>query len=435
MDAEEIIKFYNIGNEKFACARIFNDFRCCIQNNTLDIDNIFKRTHHLNEELKVLSHFHYKLLRLIMKKSKCEQIKSKWMSTMIRGLLNSVKNVSSADSIIVQREYLKILCSVIKNNMEYDKDIMKEVINWFSINPWTLLDKYFLKIFKGITVHGLLDSSDNLAIISSLDEKGYKNILFCSSKDFFIDVMSLELTPQLQSQALELVLNIFYSALCSRQTDVAFKIVGGGNSGIEFVNVDLLRGYIKSILTEDDVMFLSNLHIAAKISKMLASSDVMRNNAGFEQLVELFDIQYWFHHFAVHIQFDHKLVLDWLLDGDELCQNYLLFVLPVISSDFWQFVEFLSTVIPDESTPRKTLEDVMDFLIRLNFSIHEVNTEISSIIDEIETKYESFGDVPMSDPLSGILSSKFTTQCSISKMCVETEGSNYLGLVSYSDSD
>ena len=431
MEPDNLFKFYNDEINKYERAKILKDYRCSLKNNSLDINQILKNTIDLTAEFSVLSHFHYRLLRLVLKKSKCQHMKSTWISMMIEVSLDSIENVSLINSVVVQREYLKFVCFVIKDYGKLVKQVIEKVIRWFSKNLWTLLEKYFLKIFNGMAAQKLLDESKYRTVISSLDQKGYINVLLRSNKDFFIDLMTLNVTPQLQSQALELGLNIFYTLLCDGQTDVAFEVCFQRIQP-DSMDVELARGYIKSILSEDDTLFLSNLLVAAMISKRLSCGD-MKNKAGYEQLVELFNIQYWLHHFIIHIKFDHKLVMDWLLDGNQCCKSYLLHVLPVISANFLQFIEFLCTMTPGESDT--AIENVMDFLIRLNLSVHEFDQDIGSLIDEIEEKFECYGEVSMPDPLSGILSSNFSSQCSIDESDHKKGKDDSSGLVAYSDSD
>ena len=426
MTSAKVFDFYNETN-KLVCSRIFHGLRHSLKEETLDLQNAVQFTIQLLLERNVLSYFHYKLLRLLLSKYQCEPTK---VENMVKVLLKSTKYVNLCDSFVVQREYLKIVCFVVKNQViQMEKETVDPFLIWFKENSWTFLDKYFLKMFNCMTIQEVLDPSSYSFLLSSLDMKGYRSILLKDENDFFINILFSKVTPQIQSQALELVLNLFFSLIRQNEYKLIIKFCDNyiWNS---VSNIELLRGYIKSIMSEDDILLLSNLHIGAKIYQVLFCFQPRMNEMDFNKLIELFDIYYWFHHFVVHIQYDHQLVIDWLLDGVDFCQTYLLVVLPVISANFEQFVKNLSKLSNGEAV----VQDVMDFLIKLNLRVQDVNIKISQIIDEIESNYECHGDAP--DPLSAILSSEFLSRCSVDSTGSEPQDNvDRFGLVAYSDSD
>ena len=429
MISAKVFDFYNETN-KLVCARIFDGLQHSLKEDSLNFKNVLQYTIQLTLERNVLSYFHYKLLRLLLSKYQCEATKAEDLTNMVKVLLKSAKNVSFCDSTVVQREYLKIVCFVVKNQVILiDKETVDPFLIWFNENSWMLLEKYFLKIFNCMTLQELLDASSYSFLLSSLDMKGYRCILLKDEKDFFIDILFSKPTPQIQLQAFELVLNLLFSLICRKKYKLVIQFYDS-YVRTSVSNIKLLRGYIKSIMLEDDILHLSNLHIGAKIYQVLVYLQPRMNENDLNKLIELFDIYYWFHHFVVHIQYDHQLVIDWLLDGVDICQSYLLEVLPVISANFEQFVQNL----PELCNGKAVVQDVMDFLIKLNLRVHDVNNDISKILDEIESKYECFGDIP--DPLSAILSSDFLSQCSVDSKGSEPQGNDdHSGLVAYSDSD
>ena len=129
------------------CLITFDGLRHSLKEECLDLNNALQFTIQLLLERNVLSYFHYKLLRLLLSKYQGERTKAEDSMNMVKVLLKSAKYVSLCDSFLVQREYLKIVNFMVKNQViQMEKETVDPFLIWFKENSWTFLDKYFLKM-------------------------------------------------------------------------------------------------------------------------------------------------------------------------------------------------------------------------------------------------------------------------------------------------
>lgn len=378
-----------------------------------------------NEHL--LPYYHFKLLRDVAK-NESEIKKREVLKLAFKQSLETINLVSECGSIVLQREFLKSLCVAIKQKLiEINIETMNVITLWFLKNNLTLLEKYFLKAFRTLVGQRHLNF---YSITESLIHKGYQKILLRSSKDYFTDLIESELTIQLQARALDLYLNMLH---CQ------YKETGSMNPIVSIIdkslNVDLARGYIKSMLVDmdDDVMLLSNLLVAARLYSVLASEKTDSNN--YSTMIKLIDIVFWFHHFMTHVKFDHELILSWLMDDDNLCENYLLLVLPLISSNLACLDETFATLQPEDGVD-KTMGCFSRLQSSMKFS-DSVNPNVSQALDDIGAAYSIYEEISQPDPLGGILLANFSSQLSLDIDNDVDEFVNKINpcIVDYSDSD
>ena len=432
-----MIQVYNCSS-KFELSKIFIFMRDSISANDKSKSNdVIHSSIKLMtaKPTKILHRYHYQLLNDIFKSNSfgSQSLNVASVEHCIKEILLSTKSIKNHHDPLLHQVFLKLLLSIFRYYWIMSKlsDPMLEIIfEWFSTNVFSFLDKYFFKLFNLILEKGNDISKFCENILMVLKEKGYQNIILRNNRDIFIDLNSSTVLILCQAQALEIVLKIITLSVPLGYVNRFNKIV------FDFPppNVDVVHHYIKSLLVDDDILLLSNLIAVTRLHETLLShtQSIKLEDGLHTYLLMLTCAPYWFSYFLTYLNFDHKIVIDWLLDNNKYCQEYLKVVLPYISNNFILFVDFFGGV----NQTGATLENMMDFIIRLNLNIRDINNCISCLIDEVEKKYELLGnDLLTTDPLDSVLSMKFSSNCNIGEIETCNVENNTFPLVSYSDSD
>ena len=426
-------------SSKYELLKCYLFMQDCISNNdTNSIHDVISYAIEMmsSKPSRILHWYHYQLLNVVFKSTSYGSGTFDMEETekCTRGLLLQIDLISTQNEMIVHKSFLKLLltmyrcCWQICKRME---EAPKMITEWFLRNRLLFLNKYFLKLFKSILQKNDVDISNICGtIFVVLKEKGYQQITLRNKQDIFIDMNSSTVFTQCQAQALEILMSIITSLLQS----------GHAKSFNEMVvdmhppnSTDTVQQYIKSHLLDDDILLLSNLIAVTKLyeSLLFGNNIIKLDNGWHKYLLTIGNTFYWFSYFLSYLNFDHKIVIDWLLDENEQCESYLKLIISHISINFHQFINFFDT---NNYLKETELEYTMDFLIRLNLSVRDINTYISNLIDEVERQYELMGDNMISaDPLSSVLTLQFSSQCSIDEISNISE--EIPALVVYSDSD
>lgn len=381
----------------------------------LPIDNVLKSI----MKHEILHRDHYKLLRYALKS---EHVKGGITATAASRICQSMDKVRQSQCILLQKEYLKCLCRLYSETRDSSMSEIQlnkgMLLQWMKENHHLHLDKYFFKAGCFLVSSKTFSPNDCIIVLDIIRNRGYDAILLRSNKDNFIQLPKT-ITAQLQAQALKTTLTIIAFFYKSENEDFLVPLM----QSINIKTPTQIKSYIQSLHGEDDILMLSNLTLGCQLHYMISEKI---HFAFTTILLGLFDPIYWFHYFIRHLKYDHKIVIDWLLEGSGYCENYMKNILTHLLCNFSDFTEFIRKNVRNSGTE---IEELMDFLVRINLAVEEISPSLSNLIDQIELEYEKISvSSDHEDPLSSILSQRFSSQLSL-------DSATTPALVNYSDSD
>ena len=435
--------FYDTSLSKFATVNILKTLKLSVEDsNGSTLNEILQSAICAADQGLVLHPYHIDLMRIL---SKLEYESGEPQHLFLQAIQKNLDFRATARwnsySSYTQRGYLKLICSVLKNS-SFDGCIIKDpflktwTIDAFSNCSWGFLDKYYFKIFRQI-IKDDKDIDFKVELLQTIMSRKYCSIILKDShhSDAFVNIHHTGNTMHCQAHALDICLVITRDFVLSGNVHhiaAQFDVQTAGR------NMQTIKHYIRSVLADNDDLFLRNLISLTELGKVLRTHSVETNLDPEVNLImsDLCDVFYWFDFFVEHINYDHSVIVDWFLESNELCEKYLKLTLPFLSEYFVEFSEYFNIKSPNIQSDQ--FDKVMSFLIRCNLKLESTNSVLCDLIDAIERKYE-MADMSAEDPLGGILAKQFNSYCSFSEVEeVHTPiamKNKPLGLVSYSDSD
>ena len=259
--------------------------------------------------------------------------------------------VSNSNSLIVQREFLKLCVtllskfpSILKAIDKNKQDFFETLLIWFTKAPY-LLDKEFLKIFRRYIDSYPSPSQLIFQFIRTLQNRTYFDFKKHNyALDNYLLTPSSNLSRALQARGIELVIaavsmlisNSHYDLACQSVTMLMVSDLGNNTN-------------IKSVLTDDDFILVMFLSTVTQNFKLFHHLDRLLDSELYCKFYELVHPTKWFLWFLEYIKFDMTVIVDMALD-DRHVIIYLNCISNLLTNNIIQRQMFEKYFKSDENT-------------------------------------------------------------------------------------